>query len=202
MTCILGLTGSIASGKSETVKLLREAGIPVFDSDAEVHSLYQQPAVAEQIAMEFPSAVADGKVVRSELARLVLGNPQKLKLLERMIHPLVRTKRLKFIALCKKQNAPLAFLDIPLLFETGEDKNGDSIVLITAPEELRRERALQRPGMTREKFAQIAARQMPDAEKNRRANHIINNTGSLEDLRKQVNALIMQLKDKAKVHDT
>jgi dephospho-CoA kinase len=191
---VIGLTGSIASGKSETAKLLIKAGIPVFDADAEVHRLYQQRAVIDQVANAFPQVVVNGAIDRSELAKIALTNPSALKKLEHIVHPLVRAARKHFTEKANMDGLNFIVADIPLLFETGEDKTMDYVVVVSAPENIRRTRALERPGMTVEKLDSIAARQMPDAEKRKRADFVIDNSGRLDQLREQVDALIIKLK--------
>jgi dephospho-CoA kinase len=190
---VVGLTGSIASGKSETVKLLNQAGIPVFDSDAEVHKIYKKDRVVSAISRHFPSAVQGDVIDREKLGKLVLLNPKELKKLESLIHPEVRLKREKFIEQWKRERSPIVFIDIPLLFETGEKKNFDQVVVVSASDTIRQQRALSRPGMSAEKLAGITARQMPDVEKRKRADFVIENSGSLDQLREQVDALIIKL---------
>jgi dephospho-CoA kinase len=190
---VIGLTGSIASGKSETAKLLMNAGIPVFDADAEVHRLYQQQSVINQVAAGFPQAIVEGAIDRSELGKIVLADPAALQKLEHIVHPLVRAARQDFIEKANMDGLSFVVVDIPLLFETGEDKTIDYVVVVSAPENIRRKRAMARIGMTAEKLEAITERQMPDAEKRRRADFIIDNSGSLDLLREQVDALILKL---------
>jgi len=189
----VGLTGSIATGKTEVAKLFAAAGIPVFDSDAEVHALYAGKAAAELLGKTFPGVVVDGKIDRQRLGQAVLGSPEDLRRLESLIHPLVRKKQEDFIARWQKQRASIVVLDIPLLFETGREKELDYVIVVSADGGIQRKRALARPGMTEEKLASILARQMPDAEKRRRADFVIENSGSLEHLRLQVDALSLKL---------
>ena len=193
-----GLTGSIATGKSEVAKLLSAAGIPVFDSDAVVHDLYTKKTTTDLLGKAFPEVIVDGKIDRQRLGQRVLGSPEDLKKLESLIHPLVRTKRKDFIAHWRKQNSPFVVLDIPLLFETGEDQELDYVLVVSTNEDVQRKRAMARPGMTEDKFAHILARQMPDAEKRRRADFIIENSGSLEHLQTQVDALSKRLGELAR----
>ncbi len=196
---VVGLTGSIASGKSETAKLLSNAGIPVFDSDAEVHKLYQRADVIKKIAGKFPTAVQNGAIGRKELGAIVLSDSKELETLEGLIHPLVREVREKFVTHWKKQNTSFVIIDIPLLFETGEEKNMDHVVVVSAPNDIRQQRALARPGMTVEKLAGIAKRQYTDTEKCRRANFIVDNSADLSHLRHEVDGLITWLGSLAKV---
>jgi dephospho-CoA kinase len=193
-----GLTGSIATGKSEVAKLFSIAGIPVFDSDAAVHDLYAEKTTTDLLGKAFPEVIVGGKIDRQRLGQRVLGSPRDLKKLESLIHPLVRKKRKDFITHWRKQNCLLVVLDIPLLFETGQDKEVDYAIVVSASEDVQRKRAMARPGMTEDKFAHILARQMPDAEKRRRADFIIENSGSLENLRIQVDALSRKLADLAR----
>jgi dephospho-CoA kinase len=193
-----GLTGSIATGKSEVAKLFSIAGIPVFDSDVAVHDLYAEKTTIDLLGKAFPEVIVGGKIDRQRLGQRVLGSPEDLKKLESLIHPLVRKRRKDFIAHWRKQNCLLVVLDIPLLFEKGQDKEVDYTIVVSANEDVQRKRAMARPGMTEDKFAHILARQMPDAEKRRRADFIIENSGSLENLRIQVDALSRKLADLAR----
>ena len=185
----VGLTGSIATGKSEVAKLLSNAGIPVFDSDAAVHELYAEKKTVALIEREFPGVLANGKIDRQLLGQRILASPEDLKKLESLIHPLVSAKRKQFVSQCKKRECPFVVLDIPLLYETGEEKELDYVVVVSANEEIQRKRALARPGMTGEKLAGILARQIPDAEKRSRADFVVENSGSLENLRREVDIL-------------
>jgi len=196
----VGLTGSIATGKTEAAKLFAAAGIPVFDSDAEVHALYAEKATADLLGRVFPAAVVDRKIDRQRLGEAVLGSPEDLRKLESLIHPLVRKKQEGFIAHWQKQGSPFALLDIPLLFETGREKELDYVIVVSADEAIQRKRALARPGMTEEKLASILARQMPDAEKRRRADFVIENSAGLDHLRMQVDALCRKLAELAGTH--
>ena len=174
----VGLTGSIATGKSEVAKLLSGADIPVFDSDAEVHGLYADGQTVGLIGKTFPGVVVDGKIDRQLLGQRVLASPEDLKKLESLIHPLVKEKRKEFISRWLKQECPFVILDIPLLYETGEDQKVDYVVVVSADEEIQRKRAMARPGMTGEKLASLLARQMPDAEKRSRADFVVKNSDS------------------------
>ena len=188
-----GLTGSIATGKSEVAKLFSAAGVPVFDSDAAVHDLYAEKTTTDLLGKAFPEVIVDGKIDRQRLGQRVLGSREDLKKLEFLIHPLVRKRRKDFIAHWRKQNSPFVVLDVPLLFETGEDKDLDYVIVVSANEEVQRKRAMARPGMTEKKLASILARQMPDAEKRSRADFVIENSGSLEHLQTQVDVLSEKL---------
>jgi dephospho-CoA kinase len=175
VTFVLGLTGSIGMGKSATAAMFRRLGAPVHDADACVHALYQGKA-APLIAAAFPGAVAEGVVDRNALSTLVLGRPERLRELEAIVHPLVRAERDRFLADADAVRAAVAVLDIPLLLETGGEADCDAVLVATAAPAVQRERVLARPGMTPEKFEAIRAKQMPDAEKRRRA-HFLVDTG-------------------------
>ncbi len=186
---ILGLTGSVGMGKSATARLFSEHGVPVHDADAVVHRLYEGEAVAA-IEEAFPGATSDGKVDRAELASRVLNNPAALARLEGIVHPLVRAAEDRLIGEAKARGEEIVVLDIPLLFETGGDKRVDAAVVVTAPAEMQRARVLARPGMTLEKLETILARQMPDAEKRRRADFVVDTSKGFEAAREQVRAIL------------
>lgn len=189
---VLGLTGSIGMGKSTTAKMFADAGVPVHDSDETVHRLYAGKA-APLVEAAFPGTVKDGVVDRTQLARQVLGDPEALKKIEAIIHPLVRADADAFLARHRAAGAPLAVLDIPLLFETGGRNRVDKVAVVTAPADIQRERVLARPGMTEEKFASILAKQVPDAEKRRLADFIIDTGQGLEVAKKSVEEIIATL---------
>ena len=193
---VLGLTGSIGMGKSTTAKMFVDEGVPVHDSDAAVHRLYAG-AAAPLIEARFPGTVVDGTVDRERLARAVLGDRQALRDLEAIIHPLVRADADAFLARHRAAGAPLAVLDIPLLFETGGRDRVDQVVVVTAPAGVQRERVLARHGMTEEKFAAIHARQVPDAQKRAEADHIIDTGEGMEAVRGRVKALVAALSGKS-----
>jgi len=171
---VLGLTGGIAMGKSTAARQLRRLGLPLHDADAAVHRLYARggPAVPA-IAARFPAAVVEGRVDRQVLGRLVFGRPDELRALERILHPLVRQATRRFLRTQALRRRRLVVLDIPLLFETGGERLCDAVVVVSAPGFLQRQRALRRPGMTAEKLDAILARQTPDREKRRRADHVV-----------------------------
>ena len=181
----LGLTGSIGMGKSTTADFFRAHGVPVHDADATVHALYRGPAVAP-IEAAFPGTVRDGIVDRPALAARVLGDEPAVKRLEAIVHPLVRDAEIAFLATARAEGRRIVVLDIPLLFETGGDRRVDAVVLVTAPAEVQRARVLARPGMTEETFARILARQLPDADKRRRAHFRIDTARGLDPARRQV----------------
>jgi len=189
---ILGLTGSIGMGKSTTARMFAEEGVPVHDSDAAVHRLYDGEAVPAIEAL-FPGTTSSGKVDRERLARAVVGRPDALRRLEELIHPMVRRDADRFVEEERRKGTPLVVLDIPLLFETGGMNRVDKILVVTAPAEVQRERVLARPGMTEEKFAAILARQVPDAEKRRRADFVIDTSHGMEAARQEVREIIRQL---------
>ena len=186
---ILGLTGSLGMGKSTTARFFIEEGVPVHDADAAVHRLYEGEAVAP-IEAAFPGTTADGKVDRNKLAARVLGDPAALKRLEAIVHPLVHEAERRLLAEAKERGERVAVLDIPLLFETGGDARVDAVVVVSAPPEVQRSRVLQRPGMTMEKLEAILAKQMPDAEKRRRADFIVDTSQGLDPARAQVRAIL------------
>ncbi|SUB03114.1 Dephospho-CoA kinase [Pannonibacter phragmitetus] len=192
----LGLTGSIAMGKSATAKMFAEAGVPVHDADAAVHALYAGRAVP-LIEAAFPGTTADGKVDRTRLGEAVLGKPEAIARLEAIIHPLVHEEEANFLAMARAEGRRMVVLDIPLLFETGGERRMDAVVVVSAPAEVQRERALARPGMTAQRLDAILARQMPDADKRRRAHFIIETGSGLDPARRAVRSVIRALSGKA-----
>ena len=187
---LLGLTGSIGMGKSTTAALFSEAGMPVWDADAAVHRIYAAggPAV-EPIRAAFPDAVIDGAVSRDALRARLRDDPGALQRLEAIVHPLLAEDRAAFIDASRRSGAPLAVFDIPLLFETGLDAQMDASLVVTAPAEVQRARVFDRPGMTEAQLNTLLARQMPDAEKRARADHVIE-TRSIDQTRRDVQDLI------------
>lgn len=192
----LGLTGSIAMGKSATAKMFAEAGVPVHDADAAVHALYAGRAVP-LIEAAFPGTTANGKVDRTRLGEAVLGKPEAIARLEAIIHPLVHEAEADFLAKARAEGRRMVVLDIPLLFETGGERRMDAVVVVSAPAEVQRERALARPGMTVQRLDAILARQMPDADKRRRAHFIIETGSGLDPARRAVRSVIRALSGKA-----
>jgi dephospho-CoA kinase len=186
---ILGLTGSVGMGKSVTARFFAEAGVPVHDADAAVHRLYEGVAVPA-IEAAFPGTIIDGKVDRTKLSARVLGDGAALKRLEAIVHPLVRESERQLLADAERRGEKVVVLDIPLLFETGGDRRVDAVVVVSAPLEVQRERVLARPGMTVEKFEAILAKQMPDAEKRRRADFVVDTSRGFEAAREQVRAVL------------
>ena len=189
---ILGLTGSIGMGKSTTAKFFAEAGVPVYDADAAVHLLYEGEA-SPAIEAAFPGTTADGNVDRAKLATSVLGDGAAIKRLESIVHPLVHAARERFLTETERNGAPIAVLDIPLLFETGGDKRCDAVVVVSAPAELQRQRAFERAGMNEPKLAAIMANQMPDAEKRRRADFVVDTSQGFEHARAQVRDILARV---------
>ena len=185
----LGLTGSIATGKSTVAKMFADLGVPVFSSDAAVHELYRSEAVAPLAAL-FPGIVHKGEIDRQALAAQVLGRPEKLKQLESVVHPLIRARIARFVAEAKSTGTPIALVDIPLLLESGHDYGLDRIIVTAVPDGTLRERALARPGMTVEKLDAILARQMPQADKLKRADIVISTDRPLAETRAEVAALV------------
>jgi dephospho-CoA kinase len=185
----IGLTGSIGMGKSTVAAMFAREGVPVFDADAAVHAL-QGPggAVVAAIEAAFPASTGPDGVDRAKLGAAVLGDDAAMKRLEAIVHPAVAADRARFLS--RHADAPMVVFDIPLLFETGGEKAVDSIVVVSAPADIQRARVLARPGMTAEKFAAILARQMPDADKVTRADHVIPTGGSFAETLTAVRAVI------------
>jgi dephospho-CoA kinase len=193
---IIGLTGSIGMGKSATARLFREAGIPVFDSDACVHALYDAGGAAiGPVEAAFPGSLAeDGSIDRARLSRQLNENPDGFARLEAIVHPLVAEARQHFLDAAWKDGADIVILDVPLLFETGGHEHVDAVIAVHAPHHVRRERVLQRPGMTEDKLAAIIARQTPDSVKLEKADYIVETSGGFDDARQQVGKIIAALR--------
>jgi dephospho-CoA kinase len=192
---IIGLTGSIGMGKTETAKMFGRHGIPVCDSDATVHMLYEKGGLAvEPIRALFPAAVVEGRVDRDLLGRAVLDKPDAMKRLEAVVHPLVGVAQRAFLENAAASGAKMAVIDVPLLFETGGEKRVDVVVVVSAPSEIQRQRVLARPGMSPEKFELILSKQVSDAEKRRRADFVVDSSKGLEHAERQVVAIIEALK--------
>lgn len=189
---VIGLTGSIGMGKTTTAKLFADEGVPVCDSDAVVHDLYRSEAVSP-IAVAFPQAVQEGRVNRDILSHILRENPAQFSVLESIVHPLVRSKQDAFVAQHKQNGEAVALLDIPLLFETKAESRVDVVVVASCSPEIQRERVLSRPGMTKGKFAMILSRQMPDVDKRRKADFIIDTGRGIEDARMQVRSVLRAL---------
>lgn len=194
---IIGLTGSIGMGKSATAKLFIEEGVPVFDSDACVHELYAPGGAAvAPIAEAFPGSVVDGAVDRARLSAALREDPSGFERLEKIVHPLVSQAREQFSQDAARSGSDLVVYDVPLLFETGGDQLVDAIVVVHAPDKIRRARVLERPGMDVDKLDAIIARQMPDTEKLARADYAIETSRGLEDAREQVRSVIRAIREK------
>ncbi len=192
---IVALTGSIGMGKSATARLFAEAGIPVFDSDACVHELYAPGGAAvAPVEDAFPGVVREGSIDRETLARRLREDETGFERLEAIVHPLVAASRNAFLEAADKAGHDMVLLDIPLLFETGGDKLADIIVVVSAPDDVRRERVLQRPGMTLEKLDSIIARQIPDSIKRSKADYVITTADGIEDARRQVDDVIRKIR--------
>jgi dephospho-CoA kinase len=186
---VLGLTGSLGMGKSTTARFFAEAGVPVHDADSAVHRLYEGAAV-KAIEAAFPGTTADGKVDRNLLAARVLGDAAALKRLEAIVHPLVQEAERLMLAEAQARGEKIAVLDIPLLFETGGDRRVDAVVVVSAPPDVQRARVLERPGMTIAKLEAILAKQMPDEEKRRRADFVVDTSQGFDAARAQVRAIL------------
>ena len=186
---ILGLTGSIGMGKSTTAKLFAEAGVPVYDADATVHMLYEGEAVPA-IEAAFPGTTVDGKVDRNMLSARVVHDPAAIKRLEQIVHPMLGASRQKFLDDAERSGAPVAVVDVPLLFETGGEKRVDAVVVVTTTPELQHQRILARDNMTSEKLDAILARQLPDAEKRRRADFVVDTSDGLDAVRLRIRDIL------------
>ncbi|ODS01174.1 dephospho-CoA kinase [Methyloceanibacter methanicus] len=190
---VIGLTGGIGMGKSSAAAHFKEHGVPVFDADAYVHKLYEGEAVP-LIEAAFPGTTRAGRVDRGLLAREVAGRPERLKALEAIVHPLVTQAEIDFLCAQEERGAAMAVLEIPLLFETGAETRVDVTVTVSAPEEVQHRRVLEREGMTLQKFEALRARQLGDAERRARADHVLESGSTLENLHGQLDALIESLK--------
>lgn len=193
---LIGLTGSIGMGKSTTAAMFRDLGVPVYDADAAVHDLYDQGGAAVgPVGEAFPGVVRDGRVDREALRQAVLGNPEALKRLNAIVHPLVGRDRIGFFQNAEARGADMVVLDIPLLFETGGHANVDAVVVASAPEAMQRERVLARPGMTPDRLDAILAQQVADAEKRARAHFVVDTSRGLEPARERVAEIIAAMRD-------
>jgi len=186
---ILGLTGSIGMGKSTTAKLFAEAGVPVYDADAAVHVLYEGEAVPA-IEAAFPGTTVNGKVDRNKLSARVVHDPAAIKRLEQIVHPMLGASRQKFLDDAERSGAPVAVVDVPLLFETGGEKRVDAVVVVTTTPEIQRQRILARDNMTSEKLDAILARQLPDAEKRRRADFVVDTSDGTNPVRLRIRDIL------------
>lgn len=188
---ILGLTGSIGMGKSTTAKMFEEAGVPVYDADATVHRLYEGEAVAA-IEAAFPGTTVNGKVDRTLLSPLVVHDAEAMKRLESIVHPMLRAHHQKFLDDAEKSGAPVAVVDVPLLYETGGESRVDAVVVVTTAPDVQRERILAREGMTPEKLDAILAKQLPDAEKRKRADFVVDTSHGLDPVRSRIREILDQ----------
>ncbi|MEZ0221194.1 dephospho-CoA kinase [Tardiphaga sp. 1201_B9_N1_1] len=188
---VLGLTGSIGMGKSTTAKLFMEAGVPVYDADATVHMIYEGEA-APLIEAAFPGTTVNGKVDRAKLSPLVVHDAAAMKRLEQIVHPLLGAYHRKFLDDAEKSGAPVAVVDVPLLYETGGEKRVDAVVVVSTNPEQQRERILAREGMTAEKLDAILARQLPDAEKRKRADFVVDTSNGLDPVREQIREILAE----------
>jgi dephospho-CoA kinase len=189
---ILGLTGSIGMGKSTTAKLFVEAGVPVYDADAAVHKIYEGDA-APAVEAAFPGTTVDGKVDRVRLSARVLNDPAAIKQLEQIVHPMLGASRKKFLDDAERSGAPVAVVDVPLLFETGGEKRVDAVVVVTTTPEVQRERILARDNMSNEKLDAILARQLPDAEKRKRADFVVDTSHGLDPVRAAIRDILAKI---------
>lgn len=195
---IVGLTGSVGMGKSETAKMFAAAGISVFDADATVHRLQAKGGKAiPKIEKLFPGVIKDGALDRAALGAIIFSDEDAKKKLEAIMHPMVAEERIGFFESAEKANAPFVVLDIPLLFETGGDKACDKVVVVSAPADVQRARVLARPNMSPEKFEQILVRQTPDKDKRAQADYIIETDKGLDAARSQVVRIIEELTNHA-----
>jgi dephospho-CoA kinase len=190
---VVGLTGSIGTGKSTTAAMFADEGVPVNDADAVVHDIYRHEGV-EALQGVFPEAVRNGLVDRQELSRELAAAPEKLKLLEAIVHPLVRQRESEFLEHHRQAGADMVLLDVPLLYETGGENRMDTVVVVTCDPQLQRQRVLARPGMTEQKLDMILSRQMPDAEKRTRANFLIDTGAGLDVARQRVKQIMASLR--------
>ena len=188
---VLGLTGSIGMGKSTTAQLFAEAGVPVYDADVAVHRLYEAEA-GPAIEAAFPGTTTNGKVDRNSLSSRVVHDAAAMRRLEEIVHPMLGASRQKFLGDAEQSGAPVAVVDVPLLLETGGEKRVDAVVVVTTTAELQRERILTRSNMTEEKLAALLARQMPDAEKRKRAHFVVDTSHGLDPVRARIKDILAE----------
>jgi dephospho-CoA kinase len=189
---ILGLTGSIGMGKSTTAKLFAEAGVPVYDADATVHRIYEGEAVPA-IEAAFPGTTANGKVDRAKLSAKVVQDPAAIRRLEQIVHPMLRSYHQKFLDDAEQAGAAVVVMDVPLLFETGGEKRVDAVVVVTTAPELQRQRIMARGNMTAEALDAILARQLPDDEKRRRADFVVDTSHGLDPVRARIRDILAEV---------
>jgi dephospho-CoA kinase len=188
---VLGLTGSIGMGKSTTAKLFADAGVPVYDADATVHMVYQGEA-APAIEAAFPGTTTDGKVDRAKLSARLVQDPAAIRQLEQIVHPMLRAYHQKFLDDAERSGAPVAVVDVPLLFETGGEKRVDAVVVVTTDPEIQRQRVLARDNMTSEMLDAILARQLPDIEKRQRADFIVDTSHGPGPVRARIKEILSE----------
>jgi len=188
---ILGLTGSIGMGKSTTAQLFAEAGVPVYDADATVHRLYEGEA-APPIEAAFPGTTLEGKVDRPRLSARVVHDPAAMKQLEAIVHPMLGESRKLFLEQAERSGAPVAVVDVPLLYETGGERRVDAVVVVTTTPEIQRQRILARENMTPEKLDAILDRQMPDSEKRKRVDFVVDTSHGLVPVRGRIRDILDQ----------
>ena len=194
---VIGLTGSIAMGKTETARLFAAEGIPVHDADAAIHKLYGPGGAAvTKIAQAFPGTVRNGMVDRAALSACVTADPAALKKLEELVHPLVTAERESFLNDAAERGEAIVLLDIPLLFETGAEAGLDAVVVVSAPAAVQRARALSRSGMTAEKFETLLARQLPDVDKRAKAHFLVVTDQGMDHARAQVRMILAAIREK------
>lgn len=189
---VLGLTGSMGMGKSTTAKLFAEAGVPVYDADATVHRVYEGEA-APAIEAAFPGTTVDGKVDRAKLSAKVVGDPDAIRRLEAIVHPMLRSYHQTFLDDAERSGVPVAVVDVPLLFETGGDKRVDAVVVVSTSPEVQRQRILARGTMTEEALDALLARQMPDAEKRARADFVVDTSDGLDPVRARIRDILAEI---------
>ncbi len=189
---VLGLTGSIGMGKSTTAKLFAEEGVPVYDADATVHMIYENEA-APAVEAAFPGTTHGGRVDREKLSARVVHDADAMKQLEAIVHPMLKAHHQKFLDDAERSGAPVAVVDIPLLYETGGDARVDAVVVVSTTEDIQRERILSRAAMTPEKLDAILGRQMPDAEKRRRADFIVDTSHGLDPVRARIRDILKEV---------
>ncbi len=198
---IIGLTGSIGMGKTETARMFARLGLPVYDADAAVHSLYERGGAAvQEIARLFPDCVAEGRVDRRRLGARVTANPVEFEILEKLVHPLVARDQRRFLDQAQRQGAEMAVLDIPLLLEGGGEAQVDVVVVVSAPAAVQRARVLAREGMTEDRLDSILAKQIPDAQKRAKAHFVIETDKGLEAAFEQVKAVVARLREQRSHH--
>ena len=189
---VLGLTGSMGMGKSTTARLFAEAGVPVYDADATVHKVYEGEA-APAIEAAFPGTTVGGKVDRSKLSAKVVGDPEAIRRLEAIVHPMLRSYHQDFLDKAAQSGVPVAVVDVPLLFETGGDKRVDAVVVVSTSPEIQRQRILARGTMTEEALDALLARQMPDAEKRARADFVVDTANGLDPVRARIRDILAEV---------